>query len=284
MCWHCMAGRFLGTGVLVQACACKGGSQAFNMHLCKSTVGAVACVLKLTQPATFPPYCCRLVEAGMEGATLTPGGPPMIEAFKWAVAAGFIIITGRRYMHHASEKVGMLKWLATAGMHDLKQTGSWLRSPHSHTAREAIAGMLVPQKGVHGRDAQPLPYSSIPTLPRCPLPATLQVSSIQEQRRAAEADASTRASLMRYEPLDSQRAFQAEQLTRLSLMGTPLQERLELAVHMMLGGRFMMASAATFAAFLATDNLLASFSTGLALQLASSVLCTSADKWRRPEA
>lgn len=112
--------------------------------------------------------------------------------------------------------------------------------------------------------------------------ATKEVAALQEQRRLAEEPPAPRAdALLRYQPLEDQlRAAQQHQeraaARRLASASTRSEERLALAVHMLLGGRFVMGAAAGYAAFLTTGNLMASFTTGLALQLASGAMCSRA--------
>jgi hypothetical protein len=48
----------------------------------------------------------RLAEAGLEGATLGAGGPPLEEALRWGIAGGIVLAAGLRYSHHAADKVG----------------------------------------------------------------------------------------------------------------------------------------------------------------------------------
>jgi hypothetical protein len=104
------------------------------------------------------------------------------------------------------------------------------------------------------------------------------VTAIQARRRAAEAEAASRASLLRYQPLldqEQHRAALAREAATASDAGRA-GEALALGAHLLLGGRFMLCAAAAYGAYLWTDNLLASFTTGLALQLASSSLTSAA--------
>ncbi|KAI8465483.1 MAG: hypothetical protein J3K34DRAFT_86206 [Monoraphidium minutum] len=110
-----------------------------------------------------------------------------------------------------------------------------------------------------------------------------KISALQSQRRAAEAGAAAAASLLRYEPADTQ----AARLPALAALagggGGREREALERGAALLLGGRFMLGSSAAFASYLATGNLLASFTAGLALQLAGGGLSAAAEGLRRGE-
>ncbi len=112
------------------------------------------------------------------------------------------------------------------------------------------------------------------------------VAALQAARRAAEAAAAAaggRPDLVRYQPLEAQRAERARLAAAAAARAaearehTELEERLVRAVAAVLGGRAILGGGAAYAAFLLSrDNLLASFAAGLALQLASGALAAAA--------
>jgi hypothetical protein len=106
-----------------------------------------------------------------------------------------------------------------------------------------------------------------------------KTSNLQQQRQTAAAEAATKQQLLRYEPKAVQDAAAAaaanDSNTGLN-MASAEEENEELVarlVHGWLGARFVVGQASMFAAFIATDNLLASFAAGLAMTLVANACC-----------
>jgi hypothetical protein len=108
-----------------------------------------------------------------------------------------------------------------------------------------------------------------------------KTSNLQQQRQTAAAEAATKQQLLRYEPKAVQDAAAAAAAAATdnnlgSNMASAEEENEMLVarlVHAWLGARFVVGQASMFAAFIATDNLLASFAAGLAMTLAANACC-----------
>jgi hypothetical protein len=110
-----------------------------------------------------------------------------------------------------------------------------------------------------------------------------KTSNLQQQRQTAAAEAATKQQLLRYEPKavqDAAAAAAAAAAATTDNLGPDLssieEENEELVaklVHGWLGARFVVGQASMFAAFIATDNLLASFAAGLAMTLVANACC-----------
>lgn len=212
----------------------------------------------------------RLAEGGLADATLGQGGPLLSDALRWAIAAGVVAATAMRYSHHANDKVG-------------GEGGGGRQSCAAARATLAVCQLAAGRAGRHAaaparcsqRCAWPPPTrrpARVPSPPPRP-----QVAAMRARRAAEAAASSSRAALLRYEPLETQHARLAEMSRAAAAAGAggAAGEALERGAALLLGGRFVLAGGAAFAAYLATDNLLASFTAGLTLQLAGGALAAA---------
>lgn len=111
-----------------------------------------------------------------------------------------------------------------------------------------------------------------------------KAAATRSAREADAADAAARRAVLRYEPLAVQQAaaeasggvgsFQSEiDAEAAALLAAAEAETVERLAQGWLGARFVLGQACLFGAFIATDNLLASFAAGLAMQLVSGLCC-----------
>lgn len=108
-----------------------------------------------------------------------------------------------------------------------------------------------------------------------------RAASARAQRNTAAAEAAARRAVLRYEPLAVQQAAAAASGGSFSgseidaeaaaLLAAAEAEAVERLAQGWLGARFVLGQACMFGAYIATDNLLASFAAGLAMQLVSTV-------------
>lgn len=104
-------------------------------------------------------------------------------------------------------------------------------------------------------------------------------SNLRGRREAAAAEAATQQKLLRYEPKavqDKAAAAATASGAACTSMASCDEENEKLVaklVHGWLGARFVVGQAGMFAAFISTDDLLASFAAGLAMQMVSNVCC-----------
>lgn len=109
-----------------------------------------------------------------------------------------------------------------------------------------------------------------------------KAAATRSAREADAAEAAARRAVLRYEPLAVQKAAAeaagGEVLSEIDaeaavLLAAAEAEAVERLAQGWLGARFVLGQACLFGAFIATDNLLASFAAGLAMQAVSSACC-----------
>lgn len=110
-----------------------------------------------------------------------------------------------------------------------------------------------------------------------------KAAATRSAREAAAAEAAARRAVLRYEPLAVQQAAAAAagaegvgsemDAEAAASLAAAEAEAVESLAHVWLGARFVLGQACMFGAFIATDNLLASFVAGLAMTVVSSA-CT----------
>jgi hypothetical protein len=106
--------------------------------------------------------------------------------------------------------------------------------------------------------------------------STQQIAATRAQREAAAAEAAARQLLLRYEPLAVQQAAAAaiDDAQKQTGAASTTSEAAAGLVSGWLGLRYVMGQASMFAAYiLAGDNLLAPFTTGMAMLLVSNACC-----------
>ncbi|KAF8059427.1 hypothetical protein HT031_005232 [Scenedesmus sp. PABB004] len=104
--------------------------------------------------------------------------------------------------------------------------------------------------------------------------AARSAASLSGAAEAAAADAAARAALLRYEPRAVQDAAAAAAPAAPAPGGGAAREQLvSRLLHGWLGARFIVGQAGMFGAYIATDNLLASFVAGLTMQAAANAAC-----------
>jgi len=109
--------------------------------------------------------------------------------------------------------------------------------------------------------------------------STGKAASARHERDTAAAAAAARRAVLRYEPLAVQQAaagsdFGSEiDAQAADLLAAAEAEAIERLAQGWMGARFVLGQACMCGAFIATDNLVASFAAGLAVQVVSS-LCS----------
>jgi hypothetical protein len=103
-----------------------------------------------------------------------------------------------------------------------------------------------------------------------------KAAATRSEREAAAAEAAARRAVLRYEPLAVQQAAAAAaggevqgdtEAEIAASMAAAEAEGMERWAHGFLGARFVIGQASMFGAYIATDNLLASFTAGLVMQV-----------------
>lgn len=109
-----------------------------------------------------------------------------------------------------------------------------------------------------------------------------KAATTRSEREAAVAETAARRAVLRYEPLAVQQAaaasaggeLQGEREAELAAsLAAAEAEAMERLAHGYLGARFVIGQASMFGAYIATDNLLASFTAGLVMQVVAGWCC-----------
>jgi hypothetical protein len=109
-----------------------------------------------------------------------------------------------------------------------------------------------------------------------------KAAATRSERETAAAEAAARRAVLRYEPLAVQQAAVAAAGGELrseidaeaaAMLAAAEAEAIERLAQGWLGARFVLGQACMFGAYIVTDNLLASFTAGLAMQLVASLCC-----------